>query len=148
MESQNRLDFDESLRRSYPLDNTVPPSRIVADHLANERTFLSWIRTALALLGFGFVLARVGLFLSQLTPAEGSSAPQPSHHAHEFVLMGTVFIVLGVALSAWSGWHYQRTRKGLDSGQFVAANRSVSAVAALGVVAGFTILMLIWMNSR
>ena len=33
-----------------------------ADSLAAERTFLAWIRTGLALMGFGFVLARFGLF--------------------------------------------------------------------------------------
>ena len=36
------------------------------DSLAAERTFLAWIRTGLALMGFGFVVARFGLFLQQL----------------------------------------------------------------------------------
>ena len=38
----------------------------VRDHLAAERTFLAWIRTGIALMGFGFVVARFGLFLQQL----------------------------------------------------------------------------------
>ncbi len=33
--------------------------------LAAERTFLAWIRTGLALMGFGFVVARFGLFLRE-----------------------------------------------------------------------------------
>src|SRR5690349_11464639 len=41
----------------------------IADHLANERTFLAWIRTALGLIGLGFVLARMGLFLRNLAMA-------------------------------------------------------------------------------
>lgn len=36
------------------------------DYLAAERTFLAWVRTDLALMGFGFVVARFGLFLQQL----------------------------------------------------------------------------------
>lgn len=37
-----------------------------SDYLAAERTFLAWIRTGLALMGFGFVVARFGLFLEAL----------------------------------------------------------------------------------
>jgi putative membrane protein len=36
----------------------------LSDYLAAERTFLAWIRTGLALMGFGFVVARFGLFLA------------------------------------------------------------------------------------
>ena len=36
------------------------------EHQANERTFLAWLRTSLALIGFGFVIARFGLFLREL----------------------------------------------------------------------------------
>ncbi|HTG58643.1 MAG TPA: DUF202 domain-containing protein, partial [Terriglobia bacterium] len=42
-----------------------PPSG-TSDYLAAERTFLAWIRTGLALMGFGFVVARFGLFLQAL----------------------------------------------------------------------------------
>ena len=38
----------------------------LGDYLAAERTFLAWVRTGLALMGFGFVVARFGLFLQQL----------------------------------------------------------------------------------
>jgi putative membrane protein len=49
----------------------------LSDYLAAERTLLAWIRTGLALMGFGFVVARFGLFLQQLqvmqrTPIEKS----------------------------------------------------------------------------
>jgi putative membrane protein len=36
------------------------------DHQANERTFLAWLRTALALIAFGFAIARFGLFTQQI----------------------------------------------------------------------------------
>ena len=38
----------------------------LGDYLAAERTFLAWVRTGLALMGFGFVAARFGLFRQQL----------------------------------------------------------------------------------
>jgi putative membrane protein len=38
----------------------APRSFGVSDYLAVERTFLAWIRTGLAFMGFGFVVARFG----------------------------------------------------------------------------------------
>jgi len=44
--------------------NLIDRSR---EHLANERTFLAWIRTSIALMGFGFVIVKFTLFLKQLS---------------------------------------------------------------------------------
>jgi putative membrane protein len=49
---------------------TNPKGGNASDYLAAERTFLAWIRTGLALMGFGFVVARFGLFLEQLRVVE------------------------------------------------------------------------------
>ena len=46
------------------------PHAALSDYLAAERTVLAWIRTGLALMGFGFVVARFGLFLQSLQAAE------------------------------------------------------------------------------
>src|SRR5437660_8460932 len=95
-----------------------PMAEKVRDHLANERTFLAWVRTALGLIGLGFVLARMGLFLAQLVAAEGEASRRGDHSAHEFVVTGLVFLALGTALTAWSAWHYARTRRAIDSGAY------------------------------
>lgn len=47
--------------------NSTSPSH----HLANERTILTWIRTSIALMGFGFVVVKFSLFIRQLTVAPG-----------------------------------------------------------------------------
>jgi putative membrane protein len=39
------------------------------EHSANERTFLAWIRTAIAVIGFGFVLEKFNLFILALAAA-------------------------------------------------------------------------------
>lgn len=44
----------------------LPERETLRLHQANERTFLAWVRTALALMGFGFVVAKFGLFLREL----------------------------------------------------------------------------------
>jgi putative membrane protein len=44
----------------------MPPIDRQREHQANERTFLAWLRTSIALIGFGFAIARFGLFLQEL----------------------------------------------------------------------------------
>jgi putative membrane protein len=41
----------------------IPAEHRAAEHLANERTFLAWVRTNIALISLGFVLARLGPWL-------------------------------------------------------------------------------------
>ena len=54
----------------------TPESTRTREHLANERTLLAWVRTAVALMGLGFVVARFGLFLRQLA-LERAAPPEP-----------------------------------------------------------------------
>src|SRR5579862_7372851 len=55
-----------------------PPRMIknYTDHSANERTFLAWVRTAIALMAFGFLLERFDLFLQMAAVTLGDKAPR------------------------------------------------------------------------
>jgi putative membrane protein len=61
--------------------------------LAAERTLLSWIRTGLSMMGFGFVVARFGLFLREMA-FEGNRHVRPSTHMS--IWLGTVLVGVGV----------------------------------------------------
>ncbi len=117
------------------------------DHLANERTFLAWVRTALGLIGLGFVLARMGLFLAQLAVAE--AVPLRGRHAgREFIVTGIVFLLLGTMLGGWSGWLYERARRGIESGHYEPSRQSVLALTAVIVMGGLVIAALVlWRTS-
>ena len=122
------------------------PSR-VRDHLANERTFLAWVRTTLGLIGLGFVLARMGLFLRQMAMA---SNPAPAGHlraGHEFIVSGVAFLVLGTALCGWTGWLYHRTRWAIDEDRYEPALATVLVMTAVVVVGGLLIVGLVLWNS-
>jgi putative membrane protein len=113
------------------------------EHLANERTFLAWVRTSLALIGLGFVLARMGVFLRELGNA---GAPQLQHRIHgggEFIVSGIIFVLFGTLLGGWAGRRFRRVREGIDEGRFEPALDVVATVTAVVVFGGLVIVVLV-----
>lgn len=119
-------------------------SRRVRDHLANLRTFMAWIRTSLALIGLGFVVARMGLFLRQFTSESiGAKADRHLGPGGEFTIIGIVWLIFGTALAAWSGWQYQWTRQAIEEHRFEPTWRSAWVLTALVVAGGLVVIGLV-----
>lgn len=95
------------------------------DSLAAERTFLAWIRTGLALMGFGFVVARFGLFLEQLQIIQRLPSAQSYGLS---VWFGTALIAIGVIVNLLSAWHHLRLARELDRGAVVHSRATTQAV--------------------
>jgi putative membrane protein len=62
--------------------------RKITDYLSNERTYLAWLRTGIAVIGLGFVVAKFGLVVKGLVP----SAPETSFHFSSYIGMALVLI--------------------------------------------------------
>ena len=86
----------------------------LSDYLAAERTLLAWIRTGLALMGFGFVVARFGIFLQQVQFARNSS---PGGSFGFSLWFGTTLIASGVIVSLSAGLHHRHLVRELDRGE-------------------------------
>jgi putative membrane protein len=97
----------------------------VRDHLAAERTFLAWIRTGIALMGFGFVVARFGLFLQQLRVVQGLAAPQ-SHTISLWI--GTALIAVGIVTNVVSARNHTRLVRELNEGTSRGSRPSTQAI--------------------
>ncbi len=87
--------------------------RNFSDHAANERTFLAWVRTSIAVTAFGFLVERFDLFLAILAPA--ALQQNISVHRSEFgQVAGLVLIVAGVVMVVLAAIRFVRTAKQID----------------------------------
>ena len=83
------------------------------DHAANERTFLAWVRTAIAIMAFGFLVERFDLFLESVAPSLAgrslSSLGQKFGHT-----AGLALIIAGTLMTALAMLRFLRYRKTID----------------------------------
>jgi putative membrane protein len=87
--------------------------RNFSDHAANERTFLAWVRTAIALMGFGFVVERFDLFL-RASPIVIAAQTTTSHNLRLGELAGLALMAAGLAIVVLSMVRLVRTTREID----------------------------------
>jgi putative membrane protein len=104
-------------------DNSNPNR--ARDHLANERTFLAWVRTGIATIIFGFAIGRFSIALREFLKLQGYSAATPGLTTW----LGIISTVGGVLLIFAGLRRYRKTR--LDSNTFEPAGFVIDLVSYL-----------------
>jgi putative membrane protein len=116
-----------------------------SDHAANERTFLAWVRTAIAVIAFGFLVERFDLALTtMLTSGQKHSAAIPqSGYGH---IAGLTLIVLGMVMIGVATFRFVRTAREIDDEKTYpgTSNRWDLALAALLVAMCAALLLYLW----
>lgn len=100
------------------------PNR-VRDHLANERTYLSWVRSAIALMGFGVLIVRLRILRPPL-------APQAPGNGWK---LGLAFSVVGLLMVFLANQHYFAVRDDIEEDTYEPPDRWV-------LISSLTILLL------
>jgi uncharacterized membrane protein YidH (DUF202 family) len=89
-------------------------------HMANERTFLSWIRTSIGIMAFGFVVEKFSLFVRQIAfffgkASEGGSATSAQAHAAGYSsTFGIMLIGLGALMGLLAFVRYKKVERQID----------------------------------
>ncbi len=110
---------------------------------AAERTLLAWLRTGLALIGFGFVVAKFGLFLRQLGVAL-PAVPSPPDTAWSLRL-GVALVLLGVAVILASAVEYRGVIGRIDRGEPFRPPRWSLGLAVAGLLAAVGLAMAVYL---
>jgi len=123
---------------------SVPREHHAAEFLANERTFLAWIRTSIAVVSLGFVVARFSVWLRQLTFQLHPGAQ--ASHIGVSLPFGLAMMALGAIFAPLAAWRYHVVNKKIEEDQ-VTADRGLIvlitvlvALLAIGMIVYLSIL--------
>lgn len=101
---------------------------------ASERTLLAWIRTSIAMMGLGFVVARFGLFIREMMIMRGDHLATTPKYS---LFIGVGMVVLGIVMVIAAAYSHYSFLRLLDIRQFTGSLRqwmSVVIAIALGLL--------------
>jgi len=118
------------------------------EHQANERTFLAWLRTSIALIGFGFAIARFNLFLRQLQFAVTQQQEQVSKNpVFNSENLGVSLVIVGIIAIALAAWRYNQVFWQIERGDYRPNRLMVWIITGVVIILGIlSIPLVLWRN--
>ncbi len=126
----------------------MPAEAKTREHLANERTLLAWVRTGIALLGFGVLIAKLRFLVADSgIQVAGSHFGQGT--GERSTILGVTFCVVGLATLIFASIHYNRTLDMIEAQNYVPRRQMLNAfVAVIALLALVSIGFLINLSPR
>ena len=127
------------------LKNPTASNRRV--HLANERTFLAWIRTSIGIMAFGFVVEKFALLIKEISHIIGKSGmPQagaPVIHGYSSAF-GILLVGLGAGIGLLAFFRFQRVEREIEEDAYHSSPALVRFVTVVVLAIGvFLVIYLI-----
>jgi putative membrane protein len=116
----------------------------ISDHLANERTFLAWIRTSISVVVFGFVVAKFGITLRELLSVQDKATQQSGMS----LAIGGAFMLFGIFLAFAALARYHNTRRRLEGGHFQPAGGIITILGTVTALFGAILCAYLFYTSR
>lgn len=123
------------------MHTNIPPVKLATEYLAAERTFLAWVRTSIAVITLGFVVAKFGVWLREI--AVRLDPKMQIHSTGMSLPMGEAMMAFGGVLVVLAAWHYHGVNQAIARGE-VRANRGLVVIVTVAVAA-LAVLMIIYM---
>jgi putative membrane protein len=113
------------------------------DHLANERTFLAWVRTAIAIIGLGFVVSRFAIYLRSLALGGAAVAASSSRSA----VLGVVLVGFGAVMVLLALARYFINYRTIEMGTY-RPSRWLDGLAAVLIAVTAVVMMAFLLTSN
>ncbi len=118
-------------RTKNPNPGEVPDRR---SHMANERTFLAWIRTSIGIMAFGFVVEKFVLFMRRLSRFFGQTPSHPHAPSSEYsTVFGIVLVAMGALMGLLSFIRYKKVEREINENTY-APSLLLDILVTLGII--------------
>ncbi len=108
------------------------------EQLANERTFLAWIRTSIALMGFGFVIVKFNIFIKQISMLLDSKDTLPKVDSS---FVGVIMIAIGILVALTAFFQFKKHEEQLRNNKFYSSSILLLLTTLILIIGGIILIL-------
>jgi putative membrane protein len=119
--------------------STQEPPADLNNHLANERTFLAWVRTSMGIMAFGFVVVKFSLFIKEISIAIQKPLVGPNKGYSSY--LGIFLVAFGVLIGLLAYFRYKRIEREIIESNFRTSNRLATILTICILLVGIFLVV-------